>query len=77
MDIITHKFRSLSEDYNTRSPNTQYIIQTMTGAIPTSSNYKEEYTNIDEYNKSSPRTKANMVTYNLVPPNFLSIQKKK
>jgi hypothetical protein len=41
--------RSLSEDYYSRSPNTQLFIKFIIQSIPTSK-YKAEYSNIDLYN---------------------------
>ena len=64
------RIRSLSEDYYSRSPNTQAIIKNMVGAIPTSSKRIEEHSNIEEYIKASPATQYNMVAYCLVPHNI-------
>jgi hypothetical protein len=67
MDIIRQ--HTLSEEYYSSSPDTQSIVKTMIGAIPTSK-YKIEYNNLDVYNASSPNTKTNMETYGLIPPNI-------
>lgn len=65
------RIRSLSEDFYSRSPNTQAIIKTMVGTIPTSSKCIEERSNIEEYIKASPTTQYNMVAYCLVSPTFV------
>jgi hypothetical protein len=64
------RIRSLSEDFYSRSPNTQSIVKYMIGAIPTSSKCVEEQTNIEEYITASPTTQYNMVAYCLVPHNI-------
>ena len=66
--------RSLSEEFFSRSPSTQAYIKTMVCTIPTSK-FTSEYTNIDKYNESSPKTKTNMVIFGLVPPNSLLCRK--
>ena len=60
---------TLSEEYYASSPNTQSIVLTMVGSIPTSK-YKIEYNNLDVYNASSPNTKTNMEIYGLIPLNI-------
>jgi hypothetical protein len=62
--------RTLSEEYYSRSPNTQSIIKTMAQAIPTSKS-QVEYTNTDVYYASSPKTRNNMEVYGLIPPTML------
>ncbi len=59
------KDRTLSEEYNSRSPNTQYYIRTMAQAVPTSKSIVE-ITNTDIYYASSPTTRSNMESYGLV-----------
>jgi hypothetical protein len=71
------RIRSLSEDYYSRSPNTQAIIKTMIGTIPTSSKCIEEHSNIDEFIKASPTAQYNMLAYCLVPLTYLSKLKPK
>jgi hypothetical protein len=68
--------RSLSEEYYSRSPNTQSIVKTMVQTIPTSK-YKVEYSSTDAYNTASPTTRNNMVIYGLVPPTMFICQLKK
>ena len=67
--------RTLSEEYYSRSPNTQSIIKTMAQTIPTSKP-NIEYTNADVYYASSPTTRKNMEIYGLVPPTMLRDIKK-
>jgi hypothetical protein len=67
--------RTLSEEYYSRSPNTQSIIKTMAQTIPTSKP-PIEYTNADVYYASSPTTRANMESYGLVPLTMLRQIKK-
>lgn len=70
--------RTLSEEYYSRSPNTQSIIKTMVQAIPTSKSSVDN-TNVDVYYASSPTTRNNMEIYGLVPPTMLrpkQLQKK-
>jgi hypothetical protein len=67
--------RTLSEEYYSRSPNTQSIIKTMAQTIPTSKP-SIEYTNADLYYASSPTTRANMESYGLVPLTMLRQIKK-
>jgi hypothetical protein len=68
--------RTLSDEYYSRSPNTQSIIKTMVQTIPTSKSCTE-YTNTDVYYASSPTTRSNMETYGLVPLNVLRLTHKK
>lgn len=50
MDIVQKlKLRTLSEEYYSRSPNSQQLIRAMAATTPTSK-YKKEYTNTDKYN---------------------------
>ena len=67
--------RTLSEEYYSRSPNTQSIIKTMAQTIPTSKPHTE-YTNTDVYYASSPTTRSNMEIYGLVSPTMLRTIKK-
>ena len=62
--------RTLSDEYYSRSPNTQSIVKTMAQTIPTSKSHIE-YTNTDVYYASSPTTRKNMETYGLVSPTML------
>ena len=68
--------RSLSDEYYSRSPNTQSIVKTMVQTIPTSK-YKAEYSSADDYNIASPTTRNNMVIYGLIPPTMFRCQVKK
>jgi len=61
--------RTLSEQYYACSPDTQSIIKTMVGTIPTS-NPIVESNNLDAYNSSSPNTKTNMEIYGLIQPHL-------
>ena len=68
--------RSLSEEYYSRSPNTQYIVNAVAQTIPTSK-YKVEYSSTDVYNTASPTTRNNMEVYGLIPPTMFRLQVKK
>lgn len=68
--------RSLSEEYYSRSPNTQYIVKAVAQTIPTSK-YKVEYSSTDVYNTASPTTRNNMEVYGLIPPTMFRLQVKK
>ena len=57
--------RSLSEEYYSRSPNSQLIIKSMTQATPTS-RYKKEYTNADEFRTASDEKKQFMILYQMI-----------
>jgi hypothetical protein len=70
MDIVKKlKDRTLSEEFYSRSPNSQQIIKCMTLTTPTSK-YRKEYTNMDKYNdpKTSVEEKQFMEKYSLVTP---------
>lgn len=64
------KGRTLSEDFFSRSPATQYYVKSLVGTIPTS---RESLTssNVDVYYAASPNTQQNMVIYGLVPPTMI------
>jgi hypothetical protein len=77
MDIVQKlKSRSLSEEYYSRSPNSQYIIRAMAAATPTSK-YKKEYTNVDKYNDPNTTNEERqfMLKYGLVDINKLKSSK--
>lgn len=67
--------RTLSEEFMTRSPNTQVYIKSMVMTIPTSKANTEEHSNIEAYYRASPNTRTNMETYGLIPPNIRLIKK--
>jgi hypothetical protein len=72
------KKRTLSDEYYSRSPNTQMIIKTMAQTIPTSKVHMDySNTNKDVYYASSPRTKSKMEMYGLVPLTILRSLTKK
>ena len=64
--------RTLSEEFFSRSPNTQAYVKSITTTVPTSK-ARVEYTNLDEYNKSSPNTRNQMLTHSLLSPNVLAM----
>ncbi len=64
------KGRTLSEDFFSRSPATQYYIKSLVGTIPTSRD-SLTHSNVDVYYASSPNTQRNMVAYGLIPPTML------
>ena len=68
--------RSLSDEYYSRSPNTQYIVKAIAQTIPTSK-YKVEYSSTDVYNTASPTTRNNMEVYGLIPHTMFRLQVKK
>ena len=71
MDIVQKlKLRSLSEEYYSRSPNSQQIIRAMATTTPTSK-YKKEYTNVDKYNdpNTTNEEKQFMLQYGLIDTN--------
>jgi hypothetical protein len=50
MDMISKlKARSLSEEFYSRSPNSQAVIKGWSVSTPTSK-YKKEFSNMDKYN---------------------------
>lgn len=65
------KGRTLSEDFFSRSPATQYYIKSLVGAIPTSRYSLVKDSNVDAYYAASPNTQQNMVIYGLVPPTMI------
>jgi hypothetical protein len=69
-DKDNNKGRTLSEDFFSRSPATQYYIKSLVGTIPTS---RDSFTcsNVDVYYAASPNTQHNMVIYGLVPPSIM------
>ena len=66
-----NKERTLSEDFFSRSPATQYYIKSLVGTIPTSRDSPIRHSNVDVYYAASPNTQRNMVLYGLVPPTLL------
>lgn len=77
MDIVQKlKLRSLSEEYYSRSPNSQQIIRAMAAATPTSK-YKKEYTNVDKYNDPNTTNEERqfMLKYGLIDINKLKSSK--
>jgi len=70
-EVNNNKGRTLSEDFFSRSPATQYYIKSLVGAIPTSRDSLIKYSNVDAYYAASPNTQQNMVIYGLVPPTML------
>jgi hypothetical protein len=77
MDIVQKlKLRSLSEEYYSRSPNSQCIIRAMAAATPTSK-YKKEYTNVDKYNDPNTTNEERqfMLKYGLIDINKLKSSK--
>jgi hypothetical protein len=67
--------RTLSEEFFSRSPNTQAYIKGMVMTIPTSkARLSNDYSNAESYHQASPNTKMNMETYGLVPPNMIRNQ---
>ena len=65
------KGRTLSEDFFSRSPATQYYIKSLVGTIPTSRDSPIRHSNVDVYYAASPNTQRNMVIYGLVPPSMI------
>jgi len=64
--------RTLSEEFFSRSPNTQAYIKSMVMTIPTSkARLSHDFSNVEAYNQASPNTKTNMETYGLIPPNMI------
>ena len=64
--------RTLSEEFFSRSPNTQAYIKSLVMTIPTSkAQIVYGLTNIEMYYQASTTTKTNMETYGLVPPNMI------
>jgi hypothetical protein len=70
-EVNNNKGRTLSEDFFSRSPATQYYIKSLVGTIPTSRDSPIRHSNVDVYYAASPNTKQNMVIYGLVPPTML------
>lgn len=76
MDIVQKlKLRSLSEEYYSRSPNSQQIIRAMATTTPTSK-YKKEYTNVDKYNdpNTTNEEKQFMLQYGLIDTNRIKLK---
>ena len=68
MNIIEKlKTRTLSEEFHSRSPNSQAIIKCWTVTTPTSK-YKKEFSNMDKYNDPATtiEEKQFMEKYSLV-----------
>lgn len=74
MDNTDKKIRTLSEDFNSRSPNTQYIIKSMTTTTPTSK-FKKEYTLLDKYLESSEEEQKFMLYYGLIQHSMVAKHK--
>ncbi len=71
MDIVSKfKSRTLSEEFYSRSPNSQAIIKGWSVTTPTSK-YKKEFTNMDKYNDptTTVEEKQFMEKYGLVKIN--------
>lgn len=71
MDIVQKlKLRTLSEEYYSRSPNSQQLIRAMAATTPTSK-YTQEYTNVDRYNdpNTTNEEKQFMLDSGLIDPN--------
>jgi hypothetical protein len=62
--------RTLSDEFLSRSPNTQMYVRGMAMAIPTSKP-EIETTNIREFLSSSPNTKLQMMSYGLISHTIL------
>ncbi len=67
MDIVPNdlKIRTISEDFYSRSPNTQRIVKSITNTTPTSK-FKKEYTLLDKYRESSEEEQKFMLFYGLI-----------
>ena len=79
MDIvkpIDMKIRTISEDFYSRSPNTQHIIKSITTTTPTSK-FKKEYTLLDKYTESSEEEQKFMLYYGLIQQNQVNGLEKK
>ena len=61
-----NKPRSLSEEFYSRSPNSQLIIKSMACTTPTSK-YKKEFSNMDIYRVATTEEKRIMIQYGLIP----------
>ena len=70
MDIVQPKQKSLSEEFLSRSPNSQFIIKSVAQSTPTSK-FKNEYSNLDKYNdlNTSSEEKEFMINQGLVSLN--------
>jgi hypothetical protein len=78
MDIVKKlKDRTLSEEFYSRSPNSQQLIKSMASSTPTSK-YRKEYTNLDKYNDpdTTVEEKQFMEKYGLVKLNNCITAKK-
>lgn len=64
------KIRTISEEFYSRSPNTQAMVRFYVSGTPTSK-YKKEYTNMDKFNESSADEKCVMIQFGLVSPTLL------
>ena len=62
--------RTLSDEFLSRSPNTQMYVRGMAMAIPTSKPVAET-TNVNEFLSASPNTKQQMMAYGLISPTIL------
>ena len=62
--------RTLSDEFLSRSPNTQMYVRGMAMAIPTSKHVAET-TNVKEFLAASPNTKLQMMSYGLISPTIL------
>ena len=72
--INTMKIRTLSEEFYSRSPGTQFLIKSMVLTTPTSK-LKRDYTNmnIKVYNQSTKDEQRIMEQYGLVPSNMAQL----
>ncbi len=78
MDIVKPndmKIRTISEDFYSRSPNTQRIIKSITTTTPTSK-FKKEYTSLDKYIDSSEDVQKFMLYYGLIQQSQINCLKK-
>jgi hypothetical protein len=62
--------RTLSDEFLSRSPNTQMYVRGMAMAIPTSKPVAET-TNMKEFLSASPNTQQHMMAYGLVSSTIL------
>ncbi len=72
---MENKKRTLSEEFFTRSPNTQAYIKSMVMTIPTSKpRFSHDSASLEMYNQASPTTKTSMEAYGLVPLNIIRMR---
>lgn len=75
-EVNKEKRRTLSDDFFSRSPATQYYVKSLVGTIPTSRELLT-YSNVDVYYAASPNTQQNMIIYGLIPPSIFGIMFRK